>query len=101
MNVIRAFLALPLAVLFSAMVRRVSPAFTLYTLHSTLYTLRPTQAFPPSVMCTAVARRVSRVSVSIRARLWAVHLPATCCVLPVVWQYSRLFPFAPVAVLCS
>ena len=21
--------------------------------------------------------------------------PATCCVLPVVWQYSRLFPFAP------
>ena len=75
--------------------------FTPYTLHSALYTLRPTQAFPPSVMCTAVARRVSRVSVSIRARLWAVHLPATCCVLPVVWQCSRLFPFAPVAVLCS
>ena len=52
----------------------------LYTLHLTLYTftlytLRPTQAFPPSVMCTAVARRVFRVSVSIRAHLWAVYLP--------------------------
>jgi hypothetical protein len=68
--------------------------FTPYTF--TLYTLRPTQAFPPSVMCTAVARRVSRVSMSIRARLWAVHLPATYCVLPVVWQYSRLFPFTPI-----
>ena len=44
------------------------PTFTPYTLH-------PTQVFPSSVMCTAVARRVSRVSVSIRARRWAVHLP--------------------------
>ena len=46
---------------------------------STLYTLRPTQAFPPSVMCTAVARRVSRVSVSFRARLWAVYLRYLLC----------------------
>ena len=80
-NVIRAFLALPLAVLFSAMVRRVSSPLhlTLYTLHSALYTLRPTQAFPPSVMCTAVARRVSRVSVSIRAHPWAVYLRYLLC----------------------
>ena len=155
---------------------------TLYTLHSTPYTPRPTQAFPPSVMCTAVVRRVSSVSVSIRAHLWAVYLPrhllcfasglaifsplsfrsrgclvlgddspsiprlytlhstpytlrptphalhrrshhlscarrwlavspvfpcqsvlirgryisAICCVLPVVWQCSRLFPFTPI-----
>ena len=38
-------------------------------------TLHPTQAFPPSVMCTAVVRRVFRVSVSIRAHPWAVYLP--------------------------
>ena len=51
--------------------------FTPYTLH--LYTLRPTQAFPPSVMCTAVARRVSRVSVSIRVHPWAVYLRYQLC----------------------
>ena len=78
---------------------------TLYTF--TLYTLRPTQAFPPSVMCTAVARRVSRVSVSIRAHPWAVYLryllcfasglaifytciPAICCAFEI--PISKMFP---------
>ena len=53
--------------------------FTPYTLHSTLYTLRLTHVFPPSVMCTAIARRVSRVSVSIRAHPWAVYLRYLLC----------------------
>ena len=44
-----------------------------------LYTPRPTQAFPPSVMCTAVDRRVSRVSVSIRVHPWAVYLRHLLC----------------------
>ena len=60
------------------------PAFTLYALHPTLYTftrytLRPTQVFPSSVMCTAVVRRVFRVSVSIRAHPWAVYLRHLLC----------------------
>ena len=63
----------------------------LYTLHPTLYTLRLTHVFPPSVMCTAVARRVFRVSVSIRVHPWAVYLPRHL----LCFQYSRLFPFAP------
>ena len=74
--------------------------FTPYALHFTAYTLRLTRVFPPSVMCTAVARRVSRVSVSIRVHPWAVYLRHLLCFAS-VWQYSRLFPFAPVAVLCS
>ena len=70
-----------------------------------LYTLRsPPYALHRRSRHQSCARRwlaVSPVfpcqSVLIRGR----YISATCCVLPVVWQCSRLFPFAPVAVLCS
>ena len=77
----------------------------LYTLHSTPYILHSTPyALHRRSRHQSCARRwlaVSPVfpcqSVLIRGR----YISATCCVLPVVWQCSRLFPFAPVAVLCS
>ena len=73
----------------------------LYTLHLTPYTLRSTPyALHRRSHHLSCARRwlaVSSVfpcqSVLIRGRY---IFPATCCVLPLVWQNSRLFPFASV-----
>ncbi len=50
-------------------------------------------------MCTAVARRIFFVSVPIRAHPWAEYLPSPVLLLPVVWQYSRLFSCASVGCL--
>ena len=100
------------------------PASTPYILHSTPLHLTPSRLLScsrdshreilPTSTPYALHRRSHHLSC---ARRWlAVSpvfpcqsvlvcgryiFPATCCVLPVVWQYSRLFPFAPVAVLCS
>ena len=73
---------------------------TPYILHrSSLLASTPYTDIPPSVMCTAVARRIFPVSVPIRAHPWAVYLPPPVLLLPVVWLYSRLFSFASVGCL--
>ena len=73
---------------------------TPYTLHhSSLLASTPYTGIPPSVMCTAVARRIFFVSVPIRAHPWAVYLPPPVLLLPVVWLYSRLFSCASVGCL--
>ena len=77
----------------------------LYTLHLTPYTLQLTlYALHVYSHHQSCARRltVSPVfpcqSVFIRGRY---IFPAICCVLPVVWQYSRLFSFAPATIMLS
>ena len=66
---------------------------------SSLLASTPYTGIPPSVMCTAVARRIFLISVPIRAHPWAVYLPPPIVLLPVVWQYSLLFSCASVGCL--
>ena len=70
-------------------------------LHLTLYTLRPTPyALHRRSHHLSCARRWLAVSPVFPCQSVLVCgryiFPATCCVLPVVWQYSRLFPFTPI-----
>ena len=90
-----------MAVLFSAMVRQVSPAFTLFTLHSTPLRSTP-YALDRRSHHLSCARRWLAVSPVFPCQSVLVcgrYISATCCVLPVVWQGSRLFPFAPAGCL--